>query len=80
MKVKVKVAQSCPTLCDPMDCSLPSYSVRGVFQARILEWVSLFFAKVYLPDPGMEPESPAAPAGAGGFFTTGPLGKSYFFL
>ena len=40
MKVKSesKVAQSCPTLCDPMDCSLPGSSVQGVFQARVLEW------------------------------------------
>ena len=33
------VAQSCPTLCDPMDCSPPGFSVRGISQARILEWV-----------------------------------------
>ena len=32
-----KVAQSCPTLCDPMDCSLPGFSVHGIFQARVLE-------------------------------------------
>ena len=33
-----EVAQSCPTLCDPMDCSLPGFSVLGIFQARVLEW------------------------------------------
>ena len=33
-------AQSCLTLCDPMDCSLPGSSVRGILQARILEWVA----------------------------------------
>ena len=40
MKVKSesKVAQSCPTLSDPMDCSLPGSSVHGIFQARVLEW------------------------------------------
>ena len=38
---KVSVAQSCPTLCDPMDCSPPDYSVHGIFQARILEWVAI---------------------------------------
>ena len=40
MKVKSesKVAQSCPTLSDPMDCSLPSSSIHGIFQARVLEW------------------------------------------
>ena len=35
------VAQSCPTLSDPMDCSLPGYSVYGIFQARELEWVAI---------------------------------------
>ena len=35
-----EVAQSCPTLCDPIDCSLPGSSVRGIFQARVLEWVA----------------------------------------
>ena len=37
-KMKVSVAQSCLTLCNPMDCSLPGSSVRGILQARILEW------------------------------------------
>ena len=36
------VAQSCLALCGPMDCSLPDSSVRGIFQARILEWVAFF--------------------------------------
>ena len=34
-------AQSCPTLCDPMDCSLAGCSIHGIFQARILEWVTI---------------------------------------
>ena len=38
-------AQSCPTLCDPMDCSLPGSSVHGIFQARILERAAIFFSK-----------------------------------
>ena len=38
-----EVAQSCPTLCDPMDCSLPGFSVRGILQARVLEWVAISF-------------------------------------
>ena len=38
-------AQSCPTLCDPMDCNLPSSSVPGIFQARILEWVAISYSK-----------------------------------
>ena len=43
MKVKSEseVIQSCLTLSDPMDCSLPGSSVHGIFQARVLEWVSL---------------------------------------
>ena len=37
-------AQSCPTLCDPTDCSLPGSSVHGIFQARVLEWVAISFS------------------------------------
>ena len=40
-----EVAQSCPTLCDPMDCSPPGSSVHGIFQARILEWVAISFSR-----------------------------------
>ena len=40
-----EVAQSCPTLCDPTDCSLPGSSVHGIFQARILEWVVISFSR-----------------------------------
>ena len=40
-----EVAQSCPTLCDPMDCSLPGSSVHGILQARILEWVAISFSR-----------------------------------
>ena len=43
-KVKVKVAQSCPTLCDSMDCSPPGSSVHGLLQARIL-WVAMLSSK-----------------------------------
>ena len=39
------VAQSCPTLCDPMDCSPPGSSVRGILQARILEWIAMPYSK-----------------------------------
>ena len=41
-----EVAQSSPTLCDPMDCSLPGSSVCGIFQARVLEWVAIAFSKL----------------------------------
>ena len=39
------LTQSCPTLCDPTDCSPPGFSVHGIFQARILEWVAVFFSR-----------------------------------
>ena len=42
---KSKVTQLCPTLCDPMDCSLPDSSVHGIFQARILEWVAISLSR-----------------------------------
>ena len=47
MKVKSEseVAQSCPTLSDPMDYSLPGSSIYGIFQARVLEWVAIAFSK-----------------------------------
>ena len=45
MKVKSEVPQSCPTLHDPMDCSLPSSSVHGIFQARVLEWGAIAFSE-----------------------------------
>ena len=41
----VVVSQSRPTLCDPMDCSLPGSSVHGILQARILEWVAIAFSR-----------------------------------
>ena len=57
----VLVAQSCLTLCDPMDCSLPGTSVHGILQARILEWVSFPFCRDF-HDPGLKPMSPALQA------------------
>jgi len=46
MKVKSEseVAQSCSTLSDPMDCSLPGSSIHGIFQARVLEWGAIAFS------------------------------------
>ena len=48
MKVESEseVAQSCPTLGDPMDCSLPGSSVHGIFQTRVLEWGVIAFSTV----------------------------------
>ena len=47
-KSESEVAQSCQTPSDPMDCSLPSSSVHGIFQARVLEWVAIAFSRVAL--------------------------------
>ena len=44
-KKKVKVTQSCPTLCDPLDCSPPGSSAHGILQARTLEWVAILFSR-----------------------------------
>ena len=44
MKSESEVAQSCPTLSDPMDCSPPGPSVHGIFQARVLEWGAIAFS------------------------------------
>ena len=60
-----KSLQSCPILCDPIDCSLPGSSVHGIFQARILEWVAVCPPPGDLPYPGIEPASFTSPALAG---------------
>ena len=57
----VLVAQSCPTLCDPMDYSLPGFSVHGILQARILEWIAIPFSRG-TSKPRVEPWSPALQA------------------
>ena len=52
------VTQSCPTLCDPMDCNPPGSSVHGIFQARVLEWVAISFsipAEFYTKVTGVRP-------------------------
>ena len=41
-------AQPCPTLCNPMDCNPPGFSVHGISQARILEWVAISFSNIYV--------------------------------
>ena len=45
LKVEVLVAQSCPTLCDPMECSPPGFSVHGILQVRVLEWITIPFSR-----------------------------------
>ena len=58
MKVKVLVAQSCPTLGGPIYCSPPGSSVHEILQARIVEWLP-FLSPGDLPDPVIKPRSPA---------------------
>ena len=48
VKSESEVDQSCPTLSDPMGCSLPGSSVHGIFQARVLEWVAIAFSLLEL--------------------------------
>ena len=45
VKSESEVAQSCPTLCDPMDCSLPGSYLHGILQARVLEWGAISFSR-----------------------------------
>ena len=58
-------AQSCLTLCDPMDCSLPGSCVHGIAPARLLEWVAISSSRGS-SDPGIEPMSPTSPGLGGG--------------
>ena len=68
----MSVAQSSPTLCDPMDGSLPSSSVHGILQARILEWGAIPSSRGSSPPR----DGPTSPALAGGFFTTSATGEA----
>ena len=67
-----EVAQSCLTLCDPMDCSLPGSSLHGILQARVLEWVAISFS-MGSSQPRDQPGSPAVQADA---LTSEPPGMS----
>ena len=67
-------AQSCPTLCNPMDSSLPGSSVPGISQARILKWVAIPFSRES-SQPRDQTKSLVSPALAGEFFTMAPPGK-----
>ena len=64
-----EVAQSCLTLGDPMNCSLPGSSVHGILQGRILEWVAMPSSRD-LPNPGIELVSFISSSLLGVFFTT----------
>ena len=66
-----KSLQLCPTLCNPMNYSLPVSSVHGILQARILEGVNFHaLLQGIFPDPGIEPVSLTSPALTGGFITS----------
>ena len=68
--------QSCPTLHDPEDCSLPVFTVHGILQARILEWVTMPFSRV----SSLPRDRTHISHIAGGFFTTEPPGKPHMLL
>ena len=53
--MKVLVTQSCPTLCDPMDCSIQGSSVHEIFQARVLQWGCHFLLQGIFPTQGLNP-------------------------
>ena len=76
LSVAAKLPQSCLTLFNPMNCSPPDSSVRGILQARIPEWVAISSSRGSSRwNTGMEPVSVTCPALAGGFFTIAPPGK-----
>ena len=68
----VLISQSCPTLCDPMDCGLPGFSVHGILQARILEWVAIPFSR----GTSQPRDRTVVSCIAGRFFTYRATGKS----
>ena len=73
-----KLLQSCPALCNPMNCNLPGSSVHGILQARILEQLAMLFSR-NLPHPGMEPAYLMSPALAGGLFTNSAIWEAQYF-
>ena len=75
--MQAQLIQMCPTLCDPMDCSLLGSSVHEILQARILERLVMSF-RAYFPNPRIEPKSPSL---QGDSLTTEPSGKpKYMYL
>ena len=67
----VKSLQLCPILCDPIDCSLPGFSVHGILQARILEWEAILFSR----GSSRPRDQTWVSCIAGRFFTAEPPGK-----
>ena len=76
--VAVLVAQSCPTLFDPVICSPPGSSVHGILQARILKWVAVSFSGD-VSNSGIEPTSPVSPALTVDSLPSEPLGKPIYY-
>ena len=74
-----KLLQFCPTLCDPVDCSLSGFSIHGIIQARVLEWVAMSSSRD-LPNPGTEPASLTFPELASGSLPLVPTGKPFVTL
>ena len=71
--------QSCLSLCNPMDCSLPGLSVHVILQARILQWVARI-PPGDRPDPEFEPAPLRSPALAGRFFTTSTTWEAHWVI
>ena len=71
VKSESEVSQLCPTLGDPMDCSLPGSSIHGIFQGRVLEWGAIVFSKTCMecalntPDDSRDLERSSEPRGQG---------------
>ena len=78
VKSESEVSQSCSTLCNTVDCSLPGSSVYGILQARILEWVAKYWSELPFPSPGDPPDSgiePGSPILQADPLTSEPPGK-----
>ena len=76
--MRAQLLQSCPTLCDPMDCSTPGSSVHGILQPRIVKFP--FPSPGDLPDLGIEPTPYVALALEGRFFTTSATWDALFYV
>ena len=77
--LSAKLLQSCPTLCNPMDCSLPGSSVHGILQEEY--WSGLPCPSPGdFPEPGIKPMFLTSPALAGGFFTTSATWEPLYHL
>ena len=72
-----KSLQSCPTFCDPMECSPEGPSIHEILQARILEWVAMLYSSGS-SKAGIYPISLTSPALAGGFFKTSASWKALY--